>query len=220
MNADLWPLFGLRLRTERLELRLATDDDLVGLVDAINDGILGDEPYPFATTWYLQPDPVRTWRALQFHWRARAGVTPDSFNLPFIVVADGTVIGTQGVGARDFLALRTFSTGSWLTRRAQGRGFGKEMRGAVLAFGFTCLNAATATSAARQSTERSIKVTQSLGYRENGRYPFLFGDEPGEEVNFRLDRADWDTRPDRSAVEIVGWEACSAMFTSPLSDET
>ena len=39
MSGHPWPLFDLRLRTPRLELRLPTDDDLlelVGIVDRIH----------------------------------------------------------------------------------------------------------------------------------------------------------------------------------------
>ena len=36
---DAWPLFGLRLRTEHLELRLPTDDELIELLDLARAGI-------------------------------------------------------------------------------------------------------------------------------------------------------------------------------------
>ena len=80
MDASHWPLFGLTLRTERLELRMPTDDDLVGVVAAIGAGIIGDEPNPFSSNWALESEPQRTWNALAFHWRARASVTS---NAPF-----------------------------------------------------------------------------------------------------------------------------------------
>lgn len=212
MDETSWPLFGLRLRTERLELRMPSDDDLVELVAAIRMGIVGEEPYPFATTWYLEPEPQRTWRALAFHWRCRAGVTPDAFNLPLAVLLDGTVIGTQGIGAQDFQTLRAVTTGSWLATPWQGQGLAQEMRAAVLALGFECLGATVATSSARETTERSIRVTTGLGYRENGRQPFRFVYDVGEEIRFRLDKAEWEALPERPAVEITGWGACAPMF--------
>lgn len=215
MDETTWPLFGLRLRTPRLELRPPTDGDLAGLVAAMQLGIVGDEPYPFSTAWYDEPEPKRTREALAFHWRCRAGVTADDFNVPMVAVLGDTVIGVQSIGARDFLTLRTFGTGSWLAKPWQGQGLGKEMRTALLTFGFECLDGQVATSGARQTTDRSIKVSTSLGYRENGRNPTTFGGEVGEEVRFRLDRADWDALPDRPPVEITGWRACAPMFEKP-----
>ena len=212
MDSTHWPLFGLTLRTLRLELRMPTDDDLVGIVAAIGSGILGDEPYPFSTTWAHDPEPQRTWGALAFHWRCRAEITPDSFNLPLAVLLDGEVVGCQSIGASDFRALRTFSTGSWIAQAWQGQGFAREMRAAVLAFGFDHLGGTVATSSARATTGRSIKVSTSLGYRENGRVPCSFGDEVGEDVRFRLDKADWDALPDRPEVTVEGWSDCAPMF--------
>lgn len=214
MDETTWPLFGLRLRTPRLELRMPTDDDLVGVVAAIAEGIVGDEPYPFTTTWALQDEPQRTWNALAFHWGCRAGFTADAFQLPFAVFHEGTAIGTQGVGATDFAAMRTVDTGSWIAKPRQGRGFAKEMRAAVLTFAFDHLGATVATSSARQTTDRSIKVSAGLGYRENGRAPFRFGDEIGEDVRFRLDVADWRALDDRPAVTVEGWDVCEPMFAS------
>lgn len=212
LDASDWPLFGLTLRTERLELRMPTDDDLVGLLNAIRLGIVGDEPYPFSTTWAHDPEPQRTWGALSFHWRCRSEVTPDSFNLPLAVLLDGEVIGCQSIGADDFQALRAFGTGSWLAKPWQGHGFAKEMRAAVLTFGFDHLAGEIATSSARETTDRSIKVSAGLGYRENGRMPFRFGDETGVDVRFRLDKADWETLADRPFVTVEGWGACAPMF--------
>lgn len=193
---------------------MPTDDDLVGVVAAIDAGIVGDEPYPFVTTWALEPEPQRTWNALAFHWRCRAGVGADSFHLPFAVFHDGVAIGTQGIGATDFRALRTVDTGSWIAKPWQGRGFAREMRAAVLTFAFDHLGATVATSGARGTTERSIKVSTSLGYRENGRQPFRFGDDIAEDVRFRLDRADWTELTDRPSVEVSGWDACAPMFAA------
>ena len=44
---DAWPLFGLRLRTDRLVLRLPGDGDLVRLLALANDGIHEPGTMPF-----------------------------------------------------------------------------------------------------------------------------------------------------------------------------
>jgi RimJ/RimL family protein N-acetyltransferase len=212
MDETTWPLFGLRLRTERLELRIPTDPELVDMVAAVRQGIVGDEPYPMSVGWVDEPEPRRTWNALAFHWRCRAAISPDDFNLVFGVFLDDVAIGTQDIGASDFTSLRGVSTGSWIARPWQGNGYAREMRAAVLELGFTCLDATHATSSARDTTTRSIKVSTGLGYRENGRLPFSFAGEVAEEVRFRLDRTDWEARVDRPSVEISGWEPCAPMF--------
>jgi GNAT superfamily N-acetyltransferase len=62
-------------------------------------------------------------------------------------VRDGVVVGSQGVGGRDFAVLREVHTGSWLERRYQGQGIGTQMRAAVLALAFDGLEAQSAVSA-------------------------------------------------------------------------
>ena len=212
MDERTWPLFGLTLRSARLELRIPTDPELVGMLEAIRSGIVGDEPYPMSAGWVDEPEPRRSWNALSFHWKCRATITPDDFNLVFGAFIDGTFIGTQDIGASDFLTLRGVNTGSWIAKPWQGNGYAREMRAAVLTLGFDRLGATHAASSARATTVKSIKVSEGLGYRENGRVPFRFGNDVAEEVKFRLDRDDWEAVADRPPIEIVGWDACAPMF--------
>jgi hypothetical protein len=44
---DAWPLFGLRLRTANLVLRMPTDDDLAGLLGSRKAGIHPPDEMPF-----------------------------------------------------------------------------------------------------------------------------------------------------------------------------
>lgn len=214
MDPTDWPLFALRLGTPRIEMRLPTDDDLPELMTVIRDGMLEDgEPYPFAGPWALEPEPKRTWAALQHNWRARADVTPERFQLPFITVIDGAIAGVQGLTATDFPRLRQVDSGSWLGRDWQGHGYGREMRAAMLTFAFEVLGAEVALSEARISNTRSIAVSRSLGYRDNGMTRTGFGaDEADERLGFRLDRADWENRADWPSVTIEGWDICAPMF--------
>ena len=50
-----WPLFGLRLRSEHLVLRLPTDDDLPAFVDLGKAGIHPPDEMPFGVAWSAQP---------------------------------------------------------------------------------------------------------------------------------------------------------------------
>lgn len=166
--ASVWPLFSLELATPRLTLRLLRDDDLEPLTDAAIAGIHDPERMPFGAPWTdADPETLRREFA-RFHWRRRAAIQPGSWGLSFAVLADEAAIGIQDLDADDFHALRTVRTGSWLTRSMQGRGFGREMRAAVLLLAFDVLGAEWAESAAASWNEASLRVSQALGYRENG----------------------------------------------------
>jgi RimJ/RimL family protein N-acetyltransferase len=165
---DAWPLFGLRLRTPRLELRPVRDEDLPGLVDAALAGIHDPAVMPFAVPWTdAEPDVLRRELA-RFVWRQRASIRPDTWTLQLAVLHEGRPVGMQDVSTADFAELRTVLTGSWLTRRAQGRGIGTEMRAAVLLFAFDVLGAEVAESSAASWNAASLGVSRRLGYVDNG----------------------------------------------------
>jgi RimJ/RimL family protein N-acetyltransferase len=87
---------------------------------------------------------------------------------------------------------RTVESGSWLTREQQGRGFGTEMRAAMLSFVFDHLDADVAESGAATWNTRSLAVSRKLGYRDNGVASFV--GRPGQrvdEVLLRLERDDF-----------------------------
>ncbi len=163
-----WPLFALRLRTPRLELRVVRDDDLPGLVDAVLAGVQDAERTPTGIPWpHLHPDEIRTAFA-GYHWRSRSEVQPNTWALQFAVLLDGVPVGVQELCARSLTVLRTVSSSSWLTRSTQGRGFGTEMRAALLMFAFDSLGALWAESSAPAWNAPSLAVSRKLGYVENG----------------------------------------------------
>src|SRR5690349_14064191 len=125
--SDVWPLFGLRLTTPRLELRPILDQDIPAAVEAARSGIHEPGRNPFSTAWAEAPIHELGPRVAQWHWRCRAECTPESWTLLLGIWHDGEFIGCQDVGAKDFAALKTVSTGSWLKQSMQGRGLGKEM---------------------------------------------------------------------------------------------
>src|SRR5215207_8411705 len=145
--ADVWPLFGLRLITPRLELRVARDEDLAGLSTAAVDGIHEPDRMPFALPWTDEPPETLRREMARYFWRERAAVAPGTWMLNFAVLEHGTPIGVQDLRAVDFTPLRTVSSGSRLTRSRQRAGLGTEMRAAVLAFAFDHLGAEVAESA-------------------------------------------------------------------------
>ncbi|MDP4333667.1 GNAT family N-acetyltransferase [Curtobacterium sp. A7_M15] len=193
MDLDhVWPLFGLRLTTPRLELRPLRDDDLPGLVDAALSGVHDPARMPFGVPW-TDAAPTTLARSLaQYHWKLRAGVTRDGWGVSFTVLQQGTPIGVQELHARHFAARRTVESGSWLALGSQGRGLGTEMRAALLLFAFDHLGAEWAESSAVAWNAPSLRVSAKLGYEVNGvSRAQTRADEVVDEVRVRLQREDF-----------------------------
>lgn len=209
MGNPYWPLFGLRVRTPRVELRPGTDDDLVELAAVARQGIHDPGYMPFLTPWSLRPEIERS--VLQWHWRQRAEWKPESWHLDFVVVAGGRVVGTQGMAGKDFPVTRAVHSGSWLGRSHQGQGLGKEMRAAMLHFAFAGLDAEVATSGAFTDNVRSLAVSRSLGYEDDGVNIVNRQGTAVREIRFRLEREAWE-KSARPEVEIGGLEPCLPLF--------
>ena len=103
------------------------------------DHPVGTQPDPWPRT---EADPADLGRnSLQYYWGQRAALRSDAWNVHFLIRLNGQVIGTQGLAGKEFAITREVHTGSWLGQRHQGRGYGTEMRAAVLAFAFDHLGA-------------------------------------------------------------------------------
>lgn len=212
MDLDrVWPLFGLRLITPRLELRPLRDEDLPGLVDAALSGVHDPARMPFGTPW-TDAEPATLARSLaQYHWRLRAGVDRDSWGVSFTVLHEGTPIGVQELHARRFAARKTVESGSWIALAHQGLGLGTEMRSALLLFAFDHLGAAWAESSAAAWNESSLRVSAKLGYEVNGvTRAQTRADEVVDEVRVRLKREDF-ARPSWS-LTVEGVEAAIGLL--------
>jgi RimJ/RimL family protein N-acetyltransferase len=163
-----WPLAGLRLTTPRLELRLPTPDDLAALASLAAEGVHDPAVQPFTVAWTDGGPEQRARSTLQYHWRCWSEWQPENWELNLVAVRDGMVVGTQGIGARDFSVRREVGTGSWLGRAHHRQGLGTEMRAAVLHLGFAGLGAQHAVSGAYADNPASLEVSRKLGYREDG----------------------------------------------------
>lgn len=208
----LWPLFGLRITTPRLELRLPSDDDLAQLVSLARRGIHDPVTMPFEVPWTDVPSPRFEWESLQHHWQARAQLSASSWRLGFAVRCEGEVVGLQSISADDFPRLRTAETGSWIGREHHGRGIGSEMRRAVVHFGFEVLGALALTSAAFVDNLASQRVSAAVGYEPNGRRFRMQRDQRAEQVLFELTRERWLATPRDLAVTVTGWDAGRAQL--------
>jgi RimJ/RimL family protein N-acetyltransferase len=98
-------------------------------------------------------------------------------------------------------------TGSWVGRELQRRGYGKEMRSAILHLAFAGLGAEAAVSSCFEDNAASRRVSLALGYSENGRDRAAPRGVARELVRFRVERARWEAGP-RPAVEVGGLEPC------------
>lgn len=212
--AEVWPLFGLRVRTPRLELRIIDDEDSLDLA-RISGDIHDPDERPFAMPWNLaETDLERQRRVVQFNWARRADHTPESWHLTFATVVDGEVVGMQGMSAEHFGQRRTVGSGSWITRPHQGKGIGSEMRAAMLHLAFDGLGARRAESGAYEDNLRSLSVSRRNGYRENGDHLHWDGERLKREVVFVLDRVDWEPLR-RDDIEVLGLEPCLPLLGLP-----
>lgn len=207
---DVWPLFALEIRTPRLTLRPIRDEDLPALADPALQGIHDADRMPFGVPW-TDAAPADIPRNLaMYQWSLRQ-VSPENWSIAFGVHVDGALVGVQDLSARDFADRRTVGSGSWLTKSAQGRGFGTEMRAGLLLFAFDVLGAEWAESSAASWNERSLAVSRSRGYEPNGvtRVAPRPG-EPVDELRVRLDRRRF-RRPDWQAT-VRGADAALAQL--------
>jgi len=209
--SDVWPLFGLRIRSERLVMRLPTEPDLLKLIAVAKAGIHPDGEMPFGIAWSTAASPDFERGFMQHHWGMWAKWRPEAWGLNLMVELDGAAIGSQSLHAEQFSVFRTVDTGSWLGREQQGRGLGTEMRAAVLAFAFDGLDAEVAESSAFLDNAASNRVSRKLGYEENGRGKLAPEGIARETQRFRMTVEGWRSRP-RPPVTIEGLEVCRELF--------
>jgi RimJ/RimL family protein N-acetyltransferase len=149
------PLTRLRLRTPRLELRLATVAELRRLFRVAEAGIHDPREMPFEHPWTDHLDEGDFVAHLD---------TRDPAALRFVVFLDGEPVGVQALDVH----ADHVSTGSWLGRAHQGHGLGTEMRAAVLTYAFQHLGAGAARSGAIAGNPQSLGVSRKLGYEVTG----------------------------------------------------
>jgi RimJ/RimL family protein N-acetyltransferase len=214
MGHPYWPMFDLEIRTPRLTIRYPDDDDLVQMATLAAAGIHDPGVMPFGIPWTDQSSPQLERSALQFHWRSRAELSPVSFRLPLGVWEADQMVGLTDLVAVHFATTRQFETGSWLGRRFQGAGIGTEMRLATLTLGFVGLGAEFAVTAAWHDNGPSNGVTRSLGYELVGRRREVRRNEAVEQLQYRMDRAHFETIR-RDDIVLIGVDAVRDFLEIP-----
>ena len=207
---SLEPLFDLRLRTPRLELRLGTPEEIDELGRLAQRGVHPPEEMPFGVAWtdrIGEPGFLDEFRA--YHADKLSSWTAGSWGVDFLVWELGALAGAMGIGAENFAAARTVTTGSWLGSAYQGRGIGTEMRVAILELAFRGLGANEATSGFLEGNAPSARVSEKLGYVETGIGEISPRGVPVPHHDLRLDRKAW--KPPLP-VEISGLEPALPLF--------
>jgi len=166
---------------------------------------------PFRIPWTDRAGKELVDGFVDYHVGSRASWRPEHWQLLLAVFVEGEPAGCQDVRAEDFARERTFETGSWLGQAFQGRGYGTEMRRAVLALGFDGLGARAAVSGGFDWNIASLRVSEKLGYRRGGEATFAPRGVPERELVMLLTRAQWQER-EREPVEIAGLEPCLPLF--------
>nr|CAA9316452.1 MAG: hypothetical protein AVDCRST_MAG46-535 [uncultured Nocardioidaceae bacterium] len=206
----LWPMFDLRLTTHDLELRHLTEADLAGLATILPPDAEQDPSLPSYSG--LDDDRNREVAVHQDYWRARGNWRPASWALSFAVFRDGELVGHQGLEGEDFPRLRTVDSSSFLTGAARGRGFGKQMRAAVLTLAFGGLGARFAITSAWTDNVASLGVSRALGYTPNGVTLQPRGETVGEMTHLRLTREQWLTSGWADHVVVAHLDDCMPFF--------
>src|SRR5438128_4928934 len=95
-----WPLFGLAIRTPRVELRYPNDTDL-GVAAALTAEPIHDpDEMPFSVPWTRQSSPEIEPSSLRFWWSRRASLGPEDWSLMLAVFEAGELVGMQDLMAK------------------------------------------------------------------------------------------------------------------------
>ncbi len=214
MLTDVWPLYGLRVRTPRLELRLPDLAELAALAELAGAGIHDPAVQPFTAEWTDGEPGVVARRVIQHQWGKLAQWQPGAWEFGLVTFLDGQVVGTQGLAAENFAEVREVGTGSWLGREFHGRGIGTEMRAAVLHLIFEGLGAEYALSSSFEDNVASQAVSRRLGYLPDGIERYAIRGNGATSLRWRLDRESW-AKARTVPVTIEGLQACLADFGVP-----
>lgn len=211
MLSDHWPLRGLRVTTARLELRLPTEDELAELADVAARGVHPPEARPFLSPWTDQPPAAQARHVIQEHWRRLGTWDPEDWALELAVFHEGRPVGLQDMRAEEFAIRREVITGSWLGLEYQGRGFGTEMRAAVLHLAFAELGCQSATTMSFDDNAASLGVSGKFGYRPDGITRDVLDGKVVVSQRLRLFRDEWEAG-DRAPVTVAGVLPCLELF--------
>lgn len=199
--AAAYPPFELRVHGARITLQ-HPDDDCVSKLGALAaEGIHDPAVMPFAHSWTDGTDDEVAYNVAARVWHARTMFAAEHWMLSFAVfdvMSPDEPMGMTTLFSEGFPSTRTVTTSSWLGKRFQGRGYGTEMRRAMLSLAFDGLGAVLATTRAFTHNTASLSVTRKCGYELIETAPRANRDGMVDSSLFHLTRARWEvTRPAR-----------------------
>ncbi|MUL76490.1 GNAT family N-acetyltransferase [Mycolicibacterium sp. CBMA 226] len=206
MHPSPWPLAELEVTTPVLRLCHVTDELADELAQLAAEGIHDPATMPFAVPWTDAVSPELERNTVQYFRQTRAEVSTEHWDVPLAVVVGDDAVGVCSVTADGFPTRRTVSTGSWLGRRHQGRGLGREMRAAALQLVFAGFDADVARTAAWHDNAASLGVTRSLPYVQTGSSRQSRRGVFDTMLEFTMTRAQWDIVR-RSDIRLQGVDA-------------
>jgi len=197
--AELFPPFGLVLRTPDLVLRPGDEACAVRLANAVFEhGIHDPARSPFATAW-TDADPRTVARSVFANVLSavRAKEPNGPWSLKFVVRRADRPDDPIGVmDLRQHAEVRDeVGTGSWLLRTEHRKGYGTQARAAVLKLAFLGLGMREARTAAYTYNSASLGVTRKLGYRQIGFEDRIVRGESVESAQFAVTREQWESSP-------------------------
>lgn len=204
--AEVVPTFGLSVRWDELELRLADDGELLALADVAAGGVYDDPATPHRFAWTRgTPEQIRR-NVLTHLWQVRGEIAPESWRLALTLFENGRAVGIQSIAAKGFATSRDAVTGSWLGAGFQGRGLGSRMRLMVLYLAFEHLGALSMRTRAYADNEASNVVSRKLGYALNGIQDVARDGDRVQDVLYRMTHEMWKRRPEalRPPINVTG----------------
>lgn len=198
---EIWPPLGLSIVCGPLEMRGIGESEVLALLDVVRGGVHSPDAMPFYFPWTMAPAEELPLNYVQWWARQLATFNRDEWTLDLAVLWEGEVVGCQGVATRDFLTLRYGETGSWLGIAHQGKGIGTAMRQAWCAFLFDYLDFDYITSAAFTDNPASLRVSEKVGYRPDGRARLKRLGTAADSQRLRLERETFVRGP---ALEVTG----------------
>jgi RimJ/RimL family protein N-acetyltransferase len=183
---------------------------LLELARVARAGVVDADRTVFMVPWHQLPSPAFERQFLLHCWQARGAWIPTKWGLGLAVVVDGAPVGMQDLMATDFAIRRVVSTASWLGRECHGRGYGTEMRAAVLALAFDGLGADLAKSGFFEGNAPSARVSEKLGYLPDGDEISTVEGRRTVEHRVKVTRETW--RRELVPVTIEGLAPCLKLF--------
>ena len=211
MLTDVWPLYGLTIRTPRLELRLPREEELAELAQLAGLGVHEPGERPFLTPWTEGSAEERARSVLQGHWDRLGAWEVDDWRLGLGVFEGDRPVGVVTLRATDFPVVREVATTSWLGLAHHRRGLGTQAREAALSLAFDHLGAEAALTEVFQDNAASQGVSRKLGYEHDGISRDARGDEVLVSDRLRRTRSGWQSRP-RPEVTVDGLAQCRSFF--------